>query len=52
VADSCVHSNEPSGSVKGGEFLNQLSDCYKRTLLHRIGYVDVFVKPLATLLNW
>jgi len=22
VAGSCEHSNEPSGSIKGGEFLN------------------------------
>jgi len=22
VASSCEHSNEPSGSIKGGEFLN------------------------------
>jgi hypothetical protein len=21
------HSNEPSGSIKGGEFLDKLSDC-------------------------
>jgi len=24
---SCEHSNEPSGSKQGGEFLDQLSDC-------------------------
>jgi hypothetical protein len=22
------HGNEPSGSIKGGEFLDQFSDCY------------------------
>jgi hypothetical protein len=27
VADSCEHVNELSGSVKGGEFLDYLSDC-------------------------
>jgi hypothetical protein len=27
VADSCEHSNEPSDSIKGREFLGQLSDC-------------------------
>jgi hypothetical protein len=27
VAGSCEHGNEPSGSIKGGEFLDQLSDC-------------------------
>jgi hypothetical protein len=26
VAGSCEHGNEPSGSIKGGEFLDQLSD--------------------------
>jgi hypothetical protein len=25
-ADSCEYDNEPSGFVKGGEFLDQLSD--------------------------
>jgi hypothetical protein len=25
VAGSCQYSNEPSGSIKAGEFLNQLS---------------------------
>jgi hypothetical protein len=24
---SCEHGNEPSGSIKGGEFLDKLSDC-------------------------
>jgi hypothetical protein len=26
VVSSCEHGNEPSGSVKGGEFLDLLSD--------------------------
>jgi hypothetical protein len=26
VADSCEHGNEPSGFIKGGEFLERLSD--------------------------
>jgi hypothetical protein len=26
VAGSCEHSNEPSGSIKGGEFLDQVSN--------------------------
>jgi len=26
VAGSCGHGNEPWGSIKGGEFLDQLSD--------------------------
>jgi hypothetical protein len=27
VAGSCEHGNEPSGSIKGGEFLHYLRDC-------------------------
>jgi hypothetical protein len=27
VAGCCEQSNEPSGSIKGGEFLDQLTDC-------------------------
>jgi len=27
VTGSFQHSNEPSGSIKGGEFLDQLSNC-------------------------
>jgi hypothetical protein len=27
VAGSCEHGNKPSGSIKGGEFLDFLSDC-------------------------
>jgi hypothetical protein len=27
VTDCCEHGNEPSGSIKGGEFLDKLSDC-------------------------
>jgi hypothetical protein len=27
VAGSCEHDNEPSGSIKGGDFLYKLSDC-------------------------
>jgi hypothetical protein len=26
VAGSCEHGNEPSGSIKGGELADQLSD--------------------------
>jgi hypothetical protein len=26
VAGSCEHGNKPSGSIKGGEFLDYLSD--------------------------
>jgi hypothetical protein len=27
VAASCIHSNEPSGSIKDGEFLDLFNDC-------------------------
>jgi hypothetical protein len=26
VVGSCEHGNEPSGSIKGGEFLDKMSD--------------------------
>jgi hypothetical protein len=28
VAGSCEHGDEPSGHIKGVEFLDQLSDCW------------------------
>jgi hypothetical protein len=28
MASSCERGNEPSGSIKGGELLESLSDCY------------------------
>jgi hypothetical protein len=34
VAGPCEHGNEPSGSIKGEEFLDFLSDC--QSLLHGI----------------
>jgi hypothetical protein len=37
VVGSCERSNEPSGFVKGGLFLDDLSDCY------------LFMKVIATL---
>jgi hypothetical protein len=30
VAVTCEHGNEPSGAVRGGEFLDQLSDWWLR----------------------
>jgi hypothetical protein len=27
VAGCCEHGNEPSGSIKGGEFVDYLDDC-------------------------
>jgi hypothetical protein len=44
VASFCEHSDEPFGSVQGGEFLNQLSDiCFSRKTSLWIELVDVFV---------
>jgi len=28
VAGSCEHDTDPSSSIKGGEFLNELGNCY------------------------
>jgi hypothetical protein len=29
VTESCEHGNEPSGSKKGGKFLDEVSDCQR-----------------------
>jgi len=35
VAESFEHGNKPSGSIKGGELLDYLTDCFsRRTLFH------------------
>jgi hypothetical protein len=34
VAGCCEHGNKPTDSVKGGEFFDELSDSFSRTLLH------------------
>jgi hypothetical protein len=37
VADCCEQSNEPSGFVKDGEFLDRLNISFlRRTLLHDV----------------
>jgi hypothetical protein len=36
--DFCEHGNEPSGSIKIGEFCNWLSDRPRRHLLHGVTY--------------
>jgi hypothetical protein len=33
MAVSCEYGNEPSGSIKGREFLEQLSDCHSRAAM-------------------
>jgi hypothetical protein len=30
LKDSCGHGNEPSGSIKGGEFLDQMRDYLRK----------------------
>jgi len=40
VAGSFEHRNEPLGSIKGGYFLDWLSDfSFSRTLLHGVSYL-------------
>jgi hypothetical protein len=41
MAGCCEYGNEPSGSIKGGKFLDQLSDFIfsRRTLPHRVSFV-------------
>jgi hypothetical protein len=36
---SCDHGNEPSDSIKGGEFLDRLVVSFSRTLLHGVGWL-------------
>jgi len=37
MAGFCEHGHETSNSIKGGEFLDCLSDSFsRRTLLHRV----------------
>jgi hypothetical protein len=45
VVDSCEHGNELSDSIKGGEFIDYLSDCY---LLKKEGPCSAeFVKDIC-----
>jgi hypothetical protein len=43
VAGSCEHGNEPSGSIKVGEFLDYLNFYWlsRMTLLHVVIYIKV-----------
>jgi hypothetical protein len=34
VADSCEHGSDPSGSIEGGKFRDQLSDCRLLKIYH------------------
>jgi hypothetical protein len=42
VEGCCEHGNEHLGSIKGGEYPDQLSDVgfSRRTLLHGVSYVS------------
>jgi hypothetical protein len=42
VAGSFEHGNEPWGSIKGKEFIDQLSDCYMLTLKNKCKYTIVW----------
>jgi hypothetical protein len=48
VANPCEHGNETSDSIKGGEFVEELSDRFsKRTLFHAIGFMSfIFYCPI------
>jgi hypothetical protein len=41
VAGSCEHGNDPSGSIKGKEFLDWATVSFSRTLLHVISALVV-----------
>jgi hypothetical protein len=47
VAGSCEHCNESSDSIKGGEFLDQLTDCQHRKDSAPWSYLIVYNKVLC-----
>jgi hypothetical protein len=53
VADSCEHSNEPLHSIKGREFLAQLSDCqlFKNDCVPRSWLVRYFGMDMMKLIG-
>jgi hypothetical protein len=48
MVGSCEHGNEPSGSIKAGNFLTigVTVSFSRRTLLHRINY-EVYLEPIS-----
>jgi hypothetical protein len=51
VTGFCEHGNEPSGSIKCGEFLEWMTDSTRRTLLHEVSYdVNTTSRPISFLL--
>jgi hypothetical protein len=47
VVDTCEHANETPGSIKGREFLGQVSDYYgfsRRTVFHGVKLSQYFDK--------
>jgi hypothetical protein len=47
----CEHGDEPSGSMKDGEFLDQLSDCFllKKNSAHGISWPRINVKVVLAI---
>jgi hypothetical protein len=44
VAGCYEHSNEPPGSIKGGEFLDQLGDSFsKKTVFHGVSNMSEII---------
>jgi hypothetical protein len=48
VVDSSKDGNEPSDSIKGGEFLDKLSDSLSRTLLHGVSQTPPTIQNYIT----
>jgi hypothetical protein len=46
VASCCEHGNEPSGSIKGGDFLDQLSDCFMELASSLVSITEVMQSGL------
>jgi hypothetical protein len=55
VAGCCEHGNEPSGSIKGSEFLEQSSDYQlrkkERTLLHVVGSIFYIIIRIIIIIS-
>jgi hypothetical protein len=49
---SYEHGNEPSGSIEGGEFLDRLSDCLRRHLLHSVSYELLYYNSVIVMRNF
>jgi hypothetical protein len=47
----CEHGNEPSGTINGGEFLDQLSD-YELLFPNGRSFPTNFLKDVSTFISW